>query len=206
MTTQWIGFEDVPQFSFKDISYTNELPALRPFYQYEPSMEGFAAAIADRAKTKIDRATLVKVLQAQYENLSDAPLVDKHIQALGKSNAFTIITAHQPSLFTGPLYYIYKIISVIHLCRKLKAAYPENEFIPTFVTGGEDHDFEEVNYINLFGKKLYWQNELQGSVGMMSTEGLAATLAELKGILGDSPKAVEIFSIIENAYTKRRNF
>lgn len=204
MTTQWIGFEDVPQFSFKDISYTNELPALRPFYQYEPSMEGFAAAIADRAKTKIDRATLVKVLQAQYENLSDAPLVDKHIQALGKSNAFTIITAHQPSLFTGPLYYIYKIISVIHLCRKLKAAYPENEFIPTFVTGGEDHDFEEVNYVNLFGKKLYWQNELQGSVGMMSTEGLAATLAELKGILGDSPKAVEIFSIIENAYTANK--
>ena len=204
MTTQWIGFEDVPQFSFKDVSYTNELPALRPFYKYEPSIEGFADVIEDRAKTEIDRATLVKVLQAQYAPLSDAPLVDSHIEALGKSNAFTIITAHQPSLFTGPLYYIYKIISVLHLCRKLKVAYPENEFIPTFVTGGEDHDFEEVNYINLFGNKLHWQNNLQGSVGMMSTEGLAPTLADLKEILGDAPKAVEIFSIIENAYTSNK--
>ncbi len=204
MTTNWIGFEEIPQFSFKDVSYTNELPALRPFYKYEPSIEGFAEAIKDRVKTKIDRATLVKTLQAQYQDLSAAPLVDTHIQALANPNAFTIITAHQPSLFTGPLYYIYKIISVIHLCRKLKTAYPDYQFIPTFVTGGEDHDFEEVNYVNLFGKKLYWQNELKGSVGMMSTEGLAPTLAQLKEILGDSEKATEIFGIIENAYTQNK--
>lgn len=204
MTTQWIGFEDVPQFSFKDVSYTNELPSLRSFYQYEPSIEGFAEAIKDRTKTKVDRATLVKVLQEQYASLSEAPLVEAHIQALAKPNAFTIITAHQPSLFTGPLYYIYKIISVIHLCRKLKATYTENEFIPTFVTGGEDHDFEEVNYINLFNKKLYWKNELKGSVGMMSTEGLTSTLAQLKEILGDSEKATEIYSIIENTYTQNK--
>lgn len=204
MTIKWIGFEDVPQFSFKDVSYTNELPALRSFYNYEPSIEGFAQAIKDRKKTTIDRATLVKVLQAQYTALSDAPLVNTHIQALANPNAFTIITAHQPSLFTGPLYYIYKIISMIHLCRKLKAAYPENEFIPTFVTGGEDHDFEEVNYINLFGKKLYWENDLNGSVGMMPTEGLAPTLVQLKEILGNSEKATEIFEIIENAYTTNK--
>lgn len=204
MTTNWIGFEDIPQFSFKDVSYTNELPALRSFYKYEPSMEGFAEAIKDRAKTNIDRATLVKVLQEQYKNLSDAPLVATHIQALANPNAFTIITAHQPSLFTGPLYYVYKIISVIHLCRKLKTVYPDYQFIPTFVTGGEDHDFEEVNYVNLFGKKLSWQNELKGSVGMMSTDGLAPTLAQLKEILGDSEKATEIFSIIENAYTQNK--
>jgi len=204
MTTQWIGFEDVPQFSFKDVSYTNELPALRSFYKYDASIEGFAQAIKDRANTKIDRATLVKVLQAQYQDLSTSALVDANIQALANPNAFTIITAHQPSLFTGPLYYIYKIISVIHLCRKLKEAYPKNEFIPTFVTGGEDHDFEEVNYINLFGKKLYWQNDLKGSVGMMSTEGLAPTLAQLKEILGHSEKATEIFGIIEAAYTNNK--
>jgi len=204
MTTKWIEFPDVPQFSFKDVSYTTELAALRPFYAYEPSIDGFAKAIADRKKTKIDRATLVAVLEEQYADLSSAELVEEHIKALGKDNSFTIITAHQPSLFTGPLYYIYKIISVINLCKKLNAQYPDCQFIPTFVTGGEDHDFEEVNYINLFGKKVYWKNELKGSVGMMSTETLAPTLAELKEILGDSEKATEIYSIIETAYTNNK--
>ena len=201
MTTKWIDFPDVPQFSFKDVSYTTELPELRPFYQYEPSLKGFAAAIADRKKTKIDRATLVAVLKEQYTDLSKSEMVNQHIEALGEDNAFTIITAHQPSLFTGPLYYIYKIISAIHLCRKLKAQYPENQFIPTFVTGGEDHDFEEINYVNLFGKKLHWNNDLKGSVGMMSTESLSPTLTALNDILGNSDKATEIFNIIEKAYT-----
>lgn len=201
MTTKWIEFPDVPQFSFKDVSYTTELAALRPFYTYEPSMEGFAKAITARKNTKLDRATLVAVLQEQYANLSSANLVDDNIKALGKDNSFTIITAHQPSLFTGPLYYIYKIISVIHLCKKLKAQYPDYQFIPTFVTGGEDHDFEEVNYVNLFGKKIYWKNDLKGSVGMMPTDSLAPTLTELKEILGNSEKATEIYGIIESAYT-----
>ncbi len=204
MTTKWIEFPDVPQFSFKDVSYTTELPALRPFYAYEPSMDGFAQAIADRKKTSIDRATLVAVLQEQYANLSRAALVDNNIQALADANSFTIITAHQPSLFTGPLYYIYKIISVIHLCRKLKEQYPSYQFIPTFVTGGEDHDFEEVNYINLFNNKVDWKNELKGSVGMMSTETLAPTLARLKEILGSSDNATEIYTIIESAYTDNK--
>jgi len=193
MTTKWIEFPDVPQFSFKDVAYTTELAALRPFYAYEPSMEGFAKAIDNRKKTKLDRATLVAVLQEQYAELSKSELVNNHIQALANENSFTIITAHQPSLFTGPLYYIYKIISVIHLCRKLKVQYPDYQFIPTFVTGGEDHDFEEVNYVNLFGKKVYWKNDLKGSVGMMPT-------------VGNSDKAVEIFGIIESAYTNNKTY
>jgi len=204
MTTQWIGFEDIPQFSFKDVSYTNELPALRDFYEFEPSMEGFSKAIAAREKTTVDRTTLVEVLQEQYAQLSREPLVDQHIAALADDKTFTIITAHQPSLFTGPLYYIYKIVSVIHLCRKLKAQYTDYQFVPTFVTGGEDHDFEEVNYVNLFGQKILWENDLSGSVGMMSTETLAPTLAQLKEKLGGSEKAVEIYSLIENAYTQHK--
>ena len=201
MTTKWIDFRNIPQFSFKDVSYTTELPALRPFYKYSPSLAGFKKAIADRQKTSIDRTTLVEVLTEQYIGLSSSKLVTENIQALANKNTFTIITAHQPSLFTGPLYYIYKIISVINLCQKLKAHYPEYQFVPTFVTGGEDHDFEEVNYINLFGKKLKWENDQKGSVGMMSTKKLATTLDELKGILGDSDNAKEILAIIEKAYT-----
>lgn len=204
MQTKWIDFPDVPQLSFKDVSYTTELAALRPFYKYAPNIDSFAQVIADKEKTNIDRATLVAVLEEQYAGLSKAKLVEENIQSLGNKNAFTLITAHQPSLFTGPLYYIYKIISIINLSRKLKSKHPKYHFVPVFVTGGEDHDFEEVNYVNLFNKKINWNNDLKGSVGMMPTDSLAPTLTELKDVLGNSDKATEIYELIHTAYTENK--
>ncbi len=194
MKLHWIPFQNVPQLSYKDISYTNGLAKLADFYKYPVNLKSFEQVIADKSKASINRTVLVEVLQEQYKSLSKSPKVLDHIHSLSKDNTFTIITAHQPILFTGPLYYIYKIISCINLCEQLKAAYPTNNFVPFFVTGGEDHDFEEVNYVNLFSKKIEWQNEEKGSVGMMSTATLKPTLEQLKELLGTSEKAVEIYT------------
>ena len=202
MKLHWIPFQDIPQLSYKDKSYTNELAALRPFYKYPVSIEAFEQVIADKSKANINRNTLVTVLQEQYADLDMTDKVNQNIQALVNQNTFTLITAHQPSLFTGPLYYIYKILSCINLSQQLNKKYPNNHFVPVFVTGGEDHDFEEVNYINLFNKKVVWENDQKGSVGMMSTKSLQPTLNQLKEILGESEKAKEIFEIIEKAYTQ----
>jgi len=202
MKLHWIPFQDVPQFSYKDVSYTNALASLSPFYKYPVNLAAFEQVMKDKAAKPVNRVVLNEVLIEQYAPLSKEEKVIHNIQALKEENTFTLITAHQPSLFTGPLYYIYKIISCIHLSRQLKEQYPEKHFVPVFVTGGEDHDFEEVNYINLFNKKLVWENEEQGSVGMMSTKNLAPTLAELKELLGTSENAVEIYQLIEKAYTE----
>ncbi len=204
MKLHWIPFQNVPQLSYKDVSYTNGLAKLADFYKYQVNIESFEQVMTDKSKASINRTALMEVLQEQYQGLSKSQKVEDHITALAKDTTFTIITAHQPSLFTGPLYYIYKIISCINLCEQLKTAYPANNFVPFFVTGGEDHDFEEVNYVNLFGKKIEWQNEEKGSVGMMSTASLKPTLAELKEVLGTSEKAVEIYTLIEKAYTENQ--
>jgi len=192
MKLHWIPFQNVPQLSYKDVSYTNGLSELADFYKYPVNIDSFKQVIADKKKVSINRTALIEVLEEQYQGLSKSSKVSAHIDALAKDTTFTIITAHQPSLFTGPLYYIYKIISCIHLCKQLKTTYPSYNFVPFFVTGGEDHDFEEVNYVNLFGKKIEWQNDEKGSVGMMSTASLKPTLEQLKEVLGTSEKAVEI--------------
>ena len=204
MKLHWIPFQNVPQLSYKDVSYTNGLSELADFYKYPVNIDSFKQVIADKKKVSINRTALIEVLEEQYQGLSKSSKVSAHIDALAKDTTFTIITAHQPSLFTGPLYYIYKIISCIHLCKQLKATYPSYNFVPFFVTGGEDHDFEEVNYVNLFGKKIEWQNDEKGSVGMMSTASLKPTLEQLKEVLGTSEKAVEIYTLIENAYTQNQ--
>ena len=44
----------------------------------------------------------------------------------------------------------------------------------------EDHDFEEINYFNLFGKKVKWNRKSSGAVGELSTEGLKEVKQQLK--------------------------
>ena len=105
MRLHWIPFNEIPQFSYKDTSYTNGLDALRPFYNYPVSIEAFQQVIADKSKETINRDVLVAVLEEQYASLERADKVGSNIQVLRKDTTFTLITAHQPSLFTGPLYY-----------------------------------------------------------------------------------------------------
>ena len=69
----------------------------------------------------------------------------------------------------------------------------------------EDHDFEEINYFNLFGKKIQWDREDGGAVGELSTEGLESLLEKLKTVLGDSENANALSSLFANAYTQHEN-
>ena len=198
-----IPFSQLPMLAKMDRAYAEKDPLLKPFQKYSFEIEAFKDVIHDKSKAPIDRKTLVATLKKQYQNFKIVE-VSNQIDSLLNDTTFTVTTAHQPSIFTGPLYFIYKIFSTLNLAKTLKAAYPAYQFVPVFVIGGEDHDFEEVNFINIFNKKLTWQRSDTegGAVGMMKTDSLRSLLDELKPVLGDNENAHHIFQIIENAYTQ----
>jgi len=103
------------------------------------------------------------------------------------------------------LYFIYKIVSAINLAKTLREHFPGKTFVPVYWMASEDHDFEEINHINVFGKKLVWNSSQKGSVGEFSTEGLHDVIAELKTILGESDHAKELVHLFEKAYVKHSN-
>jgi bacillithiol biosynthesis cysteine-adding enzyme BshC len=88
------------------------------------------------------------------------------------------------------------------LAKELSLAFPAFHFVPIFITSGEDHDFEEVNHLHLFGKKLSWESGEKGAVGQMRTNSLQPTLHDLKAILGDSPQAQSLFNLLEETHTR----
>ena len=200
MTIEEIPFIRVPQFSDRDKAYTLRDPKLDPFYKYPVTLEAFEQVIEDKAKDPTPRDLLVKVLKAQYETLGSSPEVMRNIEALQAPNTFTVVTAHQPVLFTGPLYFVYKIASTIHLARSIQARYPKVKVVPVMIMGGEDHDFEEANHAHIFGRKLVWENEAGGSVGRMDTRSLSAVLEELLGMLGESDHAREMEKHLTEAF------
>lgn len=201
-----IPYQQIPQFSHKDVAYATGHPNLRPFFKYEVHLDAFEQVIRDKSKDPINREVLVEVLREQYEKIPCSDIVSQQIDKLLLPNTFTITTAHQPSLCTGPLYYIYKIASTIHLTHHLNEKYPGCHFVPVFVMGSEDHDFEEVNHFNLFNKTITWTNDEKGAVGMMSSNNLKPILEELKPILGESENAKKIYGIIEEAYTSHPKY
>ncbi len=198
---QGIPFEEVPQFSRRDRAYVLADPTLRPFYKYPFELEAFARVIEDKKRQPVNRRLLVEVLLEQLEGLDEAPAVLENVQRLSDERTFTIVTAHQPCLFTGPLYYVVKIFSTLHLAAALERRFPEYRFVPVFVSGSEDHDFEEINHISVFGRELRWNAPAGGPVGKLPTHTLSEVLKQLETILGKGEHAQRIFQLIHRTHT-----
>lgn len=206
MNAKRIPLEQTGAFLKLFLDYINQEKKLSSFYKYSPSINSFEQAIKDISSQKFNRKLLVDVITEQYAMTSNCQLPTANCQLLLKDDTYTVCTGHQLCLFTGPLYFIYKIISTINLAEELKKKYPTYNFVPVYWMNGEDHDFAEVNHINLFGKKIEWKKKPGGSVGKFSTAGIAEVISELKSVLGDSGKAAELISLFENAYVKHSDY
>jgi|GEM_PF-3189189 len=161
---QDISFEDVPQLSVRDKAYQRADSRLRSFYKYDVTLESLASVAEERSQYPVDRKLLVTELLKQYEGVDHSTQVIDNINALGDDDTYTIITAHQPSLLTGPLYFIYKICSIISLTRRINEQKSGFKTVPLFILGGEDHDFDEIATAHLFGQDFTWVTDQVGAV------------------------------------------
>ncbi|MCU0338683.1 MAG: bacillithiol biosynthesis cysteine-adding enzyme BshC [Spirosomaceae bacterium] len=169
------------------LDYIAQQPNLQPFYENFPTVANFAQQIAQKKEfLATHREVLVRALTRQYAHIDQKP----DLNVLLQPNTFTVTTGHQLNIFTGPLYVIYKIVTAINLARQLQAAYPDCRFVPVYWMATEDHDFEEINHFNLFGKKYTWQTQQKGAVGRMMPKELGEALKIL-------PERVPVF---EKAY------
>ena len=159
--------------------YLNEEQGLDQFFNDPFSLEGLKNASLARKFTQDNRISLVKTLNKQYEGLIPSEETKTNINSLIDSNTFTITTGHQLSLFTGPLYFIYKILSAIRLCEQMSKEMPSHNFVPIYWMASEDHDFEEINHFHLFNKRYTWNSDQKGAVGKFSTDDIEELLKEL---------------------------
>jgi bacillithiol synthase len=143
------------------------------------------------------RKLLTSVLKDQYSKVKTNHLVNENIEKLNLTNTFTITTGHQLSLFTGPLFFIYKILNVIKLAKELSDSNPEENYIPVFWLASEDHDFEEVQAVKLFNKQLKWVSNQKGSVGRFEADDLKVLIKEFKELFSSEMES-EVNNLIEH--------
>ena len=204
-TAKTLPYQQTGHFSRLITDYLNGNASLRDFYEHPVSFEGMEAAMQLRDNFPTDRQLLVKTLQEQYSVLPVQHAVANNLEKLSAKNTFTITTAHQPAIFTGNLYFIYKILHVIKLAETLSVRYPARHFVPVFYMGCEDADLEELGHIYLDGEKLNWDTEQTGAVGRMHTRGLEGIMQRIEGEFAGEPHGPELIQLLKDCYLQSEN-
>jgi bacillithiol biosynthesis cysteine-adding enzyme BshC len=205
-SAQQIAYRHTGYFSDIVTSYLQGDPLLQPFYQHPPDWEGLEKAIAARKESIVDRKLLTEVLREQYQSCSPIAAVQQNIDHLALPTTFTVTTAHQPNLFTGPLYFIYKCLHAIKLAQALQQRHPDNHFVPVYYMGSEDADLEEIGQLTVGGIKLVWKTKQTGAVGRMKVDQpLLDMIAQMEGQTGVEPFGKELSIIWRTCFTKGKS-
>jgi bacillithiol biosynthesis cysteine-adding enzyme BshC len=199
---QHIPYNQANAFTKIVLNYLSASDDLKPFFAESPTLAGIEKTIYRKQQQPVNRKLLVEVLQKQYEIVSSSPAVERNIKLLLSEQAFTVCTAHQPNLFTGPLYFIYKILHTIKLASHLKEQLPQYHFVPVYYMGSEDADFAELNHTYVDGKRIEWKKEQKGAVGrMMVDRTLVHLIDELEGQLFAETYGQEVIELLRKCYT-----
>jgi len=200
-----ISYKETGYFSQLVLDFLAEHPHIRSFYTHSPLKPDVEALIRAKKAHPQQRDVLVKALQQQYAGLDTDPAVQRNISLLEQPDTFTICTAHQPNIFTGYLYFAYKVLQTVKMAEAWKAQYPQYDFVPVYYMGSEDNDLDELGSIYLKDQTLTWNTTQEGAVGRMRPEGLDTLIAQVEELLGYGEHAEELVQLLRKAYLGHDN-
>ncbi|MDA8686025.1 bacillithiol biosynthesis cysteine-adding enzyme BshC [Robiginitalea sp.] len=207
MVSEGIPIKDTGFFSKLITDYLNQVPEMKAFYHRFPEIDAFESQIREKQNSfdPENREILHAVLQDQYRDFEMSEATSSNLEAIAAPNTFTVVTGHQLNLFTGPLYFHYKILTTVILCHQLAKRYPQHRFVPVYWMASEDHDFDEINHFNFKGKTFRWNREAQGAVGRLITDGLEEVYDAFSSELGQGKHADFLKTLFKRAYLEHKD-
>ena len=202
---------DISSFKYTTqltVDYLNQKKRLDDFYTNFPDIESFKQQIETKQEQFSDhqRKTLTEHLNSQYHDIHTTDKVKANINLLHNNDTFTVTTGHQLNLFTGPLYFIYKIVSCLDLADQLQQKYPDHHFVPVYWMASEDHDFEEIASAFFDQEVIDWKQKAGNAVGRMNIDGLHDAVEKLAEKLNPSDYSHRLVSFLQTDFLKSDNY
>lgn len=198
----YIDYQETNMFSKLISDYLEKKDFIQSFYACPTDLNGLSQAIAARQNFHTDRSLIQRVFVDQYASVDASPAQSANIAALSNENTFTLCTAHQPNIFTGYLYFIYKTAHIIALSQQFAKAFPDKKFVPVFYIGSEDNDLDELSKFKIHGKSYVWNTDQTGAVGRMTVDkSVVKLIDEVESALKHLPKAESLIGILRKAYS-----
>jgi len=134
--------------------YLNEFQQVAEFYVHDPyeavSYKERCRLVREHYRT--DREALVRILTAYNRRLGCGEKALANLELLKQQDAVLVVTGQQAGVFTGPLYTVYKAVTAIQLAAR-KTRELGIPVIPAFWVAAEDHDFAEIDHIQLMSRE-----------------------------------------------------
>ena len=207
MVISEIKYNDTNQFGKLFVDYTQQKKNLKNLISEYPKIENFEKQI----KVKFEnfdhsiRPTIKTIIENQYKGIALNNIQKRNLKSILNKNTYTVTTGHQLNIFTGPLYFIYKILSTINLTEILKKKYPKYDFVPIYWMATEDNDFDEINNFYCSGRIFKWNSNQSGCVGDFNTDSINNTIEQLDLEILNYKSYSDIISIVKNSYLKSNN-
>ena len=182
----------------------NNNKKLKSFISDFPSYDNIISHSEKKKKefSKENRIRLVNEIKEQYKGIKISKELNNNINSLLNEKTFSVTSGHQLSLFSGPIYFIYKIISTIKIVSELNKKSKKQKFVPVFWLASEDHDFDEIAKVNISGKSLKWEKEtLNQPVGKINSNNIEKVIKEYKNQIIDSKYSSKLIKLIDDNYT-----
>lgn len=219
----WIDFQQLPDtaggFSDLFLDYINNFEMVQKFYATNfRNNRSYEGVINDISTRQPDRASVAEALTEQNRHFGSPASTFEHINLLAQANTFAVVTGQQVGLFGGPLYTVFKTITAVKLAFRLKEIFPEHNFVPVFWIEGEDHDFAEMNHVNLLDRENAAVNVSYlpggalpernlGPIGELTFDGsLEATYKQVSDTLPKTEFTDPLLQRLKGCYAPGRTF
>ncbi|AKK72853.1 bacillithiol biosynthesis cysteine-adding enzyme BshC [Chryseobacterium gallinarum] len=145
------------------------------------------------------REVLYNVLEKQLSGFTLSSGQKKNMDLLKLPDTFTITTGHQLNLFSGPVFFVYKILQTIKTCTYLKENFPDFNFVPVYWMASEDHDFAEINHFKTENNYYETNEKAGGPVGRIKITD-TYFISEFEKEFKDSVFGTELILMLKEAY------
>lgn len=204
------SFEHLPFSSlFRD--YITNFDHLSDFYAYNPhDPSDLHRRVGDLDSFDLPDG-LQPALRSFHEGLQIGHNQSGAREKLFRKDALAVVTGQQTGIYGGPLFTIYKTLSVIILAEQIEKE-TGRPVVPVFWLADEDHDFEEIKQTGVLGRDdfhmLFMEQESAGepvseiSIGEHISEFSTAFWSEIP----DTDFTGELKELIDSLYREGANY
>lgn len=197
----------INKISFQDIESIPQLVKdflnhqIEGFEEYTFSLDHLIKRLHEKQNsfTSDQREILAEVLENQLSGLTLSSKQRQNLNDLKLKNSFTITTGHQLNLFSGPVFFVYKILQTIKTCSYLKENFPDFNFVPVYWMASEDHDFAEINHFKTENNYYEINEKSGGAVGRIEITD-TFFISEFEREFKDFVFGTELILMLKEAY------
>ncbi len=208
LNSQCLPFRQVPHTTPLFLDFLEYKPQVHPFYPRPPRFLEWASEESSGINYPIERRkSVADILERQNRAFAASPATLDNISRFRKG-ALAVVTGQQVGLFGGPVFSLYKALSVVKLANEARQL--GVDCVPVFWLATEDHDLAEVNqagFPNSDGGLDRLQSPTSGGkdapVGSVQfNAAISETVEHAASLIGES----EITALLRETYRSGETF